>query len=29
VVDAKTLTVVTNIIDSDLNNPRSVRFTSD
>ena len=28
VVDARTLTVVANIVDSDLENPRSVRFTS-
>lgn len=28
VIDAKTLTVVTNILDPDLNGPRSVRFTS-
>jgi DNA-binding beta-propeller fold protein YncE len=28
VVDAKTLTIVANILDSDLNGPRNVRFTS-
>jgi DNA-binding beta-propeller fold protein YncE len=28
VVDAKTLTIVTNILDSDLHGPRNVRFTS-
>ena len=28
VVDAQTLTIVANIIDTDLDNPRSVRFTS-
>ena len=29
VIDAKTLTVVTNIVHSDLNGPRAVRFTND
>ena len=27
VIDAKTLTIVNNITDTDLNGPRSVRFT--
>jgi hypothetical protein len=27
VVDAKTLTIVANIVDTDLNGPRVVRFT--
>jgi DNA-binding beta-propeller fold protein YncE len=28
VVEARTLTIVANILDSDLNGPRNVRFTS-